>query len=254
MEKEIFINYTKMSCDEIKVLVDEQIKNLENKLNGSINELEKNNKGLLFWDCKMILRNISMACSKIIRKYQSGLTETENIRYNYISNVINESEGNWKNMNDIKNTFSKITTKCVNNNEELKDINLSEIIKEEYYPKIAKLLNITVSECKINIKAIEKNVIFCCKPVRGGLAMYISNDGYYLIFTSGINPDKALEEFKKGRRNGTLEKNSILKFTCPKCWNEWEEKTEQLPKDLNTLDISCPKCNSSMKFVNPNND
>ena len=106
---EVYTNYTGMNISEIKQLILEKIDLLSKKLNGQTDEKEKSNSGYLFWNCKMILRNISDACNKLINKYQNDISKDDFEHFNNLFQSIKNDESLWKSMDDIELTFNKIS-------------------------------------------------------------------------------------------------------------------------------------------------
>ena len=70
--------------------------------------------------------------------------------------------------------------------------------------KIAELLKVSVEELDNNSKKYEDlDATYYWNPIRGGNSLIISSDGSYLICPSSLGPNAVLEEFKKGKRNGS---------------------------------------------------
>lgn len=209
MQNDVFINYSNMNLDQIKNLIIKQKNELNNKLSGLINFSENENSGFLYWNCKMLLTNIYMACDKIITKYEKEITVEELNIYTNISNIIKSDEKNWKNIDDVRNTFSKLsfdktTSKDIENNSvgfikkyktdgteeviELPSINLKKDLpftpeESKYYDKISKMLDIPILKCKEYSKTIEGvDATYYYNP-NGEKIIIVSNDGSYLVIT-----------------------------------------------------------------------
>ena len=58
-------------------MIDEKIEMLKQKLNGKIDNKEKENAGYLFWNCKTILEKIYMAYDKLTSKFKDELSSEE---------------------------------------------------------------------------------------------------------------------------------------------------------------------------------
>lgn len=125
VDQSVFTNFANMNCTEIKNLIEEKQNLLKDKLDGKIDDKEKENSGYLYWNCKMILRNISMACDKLTKNFKDELSSEEVDDFINKSNIITTNEKNWKNIDDIKLTYNQIinnkhTTnivRCMCNNE-----------------------------------------------------------------------------------------------------------------------------------------
>lgn len=107
-DESAFTSYVGMECEEIKQLINNKIELLSDKLSGNVDENEKANPGYLFWNCKMILRNIYMSCDKLVDKFSESLTQTETDNYQYISKLLKNDESNWKSIESIEDIFAKV--------------------------------------------------------------------------------------------------------------------------------------------------
>lgn len=107
-DEAVFTNYVGMPCPEMKKLINEKFNLLNNKFLGQLDDNEKENAGYLFWNYKMILRNISMLCEKIVLKYKSELTDNEIEMYSKFSSIINADESTWVNIDSVEKTFNKL--------------------------------------------------------------------------------------------------------------------------------------------------
>jgi len=114
----IFTSYVNMNSFEIKNLISQKLELLKDKINGNIDEKEQNNVGYLFWNCKMIFRNIYMAYDKLTNKFKDELSAEEIIDFANKSNIIKSNENNWKDINDIKLTYNQIVGICNDSNKE----------------------------------------------------------------------------------------------------------------------------------------
>lgn len=92
LNNESFTEFSNLNFLEIKELVKNKIALLSDKINGIINANEKENSGFLLWNCKMILRNIYMACDKLLRNFKDNLTDIEISNYDKISNILKDYE------------------------------------------------------------------------------------------------------------------------------------------------------------------
>lgn len=221
MQNDVFINYSNMNVDQIKNLIIRQKKELENKLNGLINFQEHENDGFLYWNCKMLLRNIYMACDKITNKYKDELSEEEISKYVNISTIIKNDENEWKNIDNVRDTFKKLSfDKKIVENEvnddnakgflrkyktdgteeivELPNINLKRDLpftpeESKYYDKISKMLDIPILKCKEYSKTVEGiDATYYYNP-NGEKMIIVSNDGSYLL----ISYEDLLKESKR---------------------------------------------------------
>lgn len=104
----VFTNFLEMSSDEIKTLINQKYNLLNDKINGIIDNHEKENSGYLFWNCKMLLINIKMACNKLLKTYKEDLTSEEVSHYENLANLITQNEQNWQAMDDIKETVNSL--------------------------------------------------------------------------------------------------------------------------------------------------
>ena len=107
-DENIVTSYVDMDYPQIKKLINDKIILLTNKLAGNINKNEQENPGYFFWNCKMILKNIYMACDKIINKFGNNIPEDEAKKYQCISEMLKKDETNWNSIENIENIFSKI--------------------------------------------------------------------------------------------------------------------------------------------------
>ncbi len=103
----VFTSYVGMEFDEIKNLIKEKTTLLQSKLSGNIDEKEKSNEGYLFWNCKMILRNICMASEKLINKFKDELSNEEYNDFAKKCEIIKADEKGWIDMKSIESTFKK---------------------------------------------------------------------------------------------------------------------------------------------------
>ena len=103
---DIFTSFLDMNCEEIKKLVNDKIKLLKDKLDGQITDEERVHSGYLFWNMKMILRNIYWASNKLVNKFADELTDDEISCYKSKVEIIKNSV--WENIDDIKDTYDKI--------------------------------------------------------------------------------------------------------------------------------------------------
>lgn len=156
----VFVDYTNMNSIDIKKVINNQSKLLKDKLADNVNSLEKDSTGLLFWNCKMILRNILMASNKLITKYRDDLTEEEYNIYNQVKITIENDENQWDNLELVRLTYSKINvlfSSSLNNNEEIlvsfKCPKCGNIIKENCanVPNNIMKLDTMCSRCGTNI-------------------------------------------------------------------------------------------------------
>ena len=108
MEQSVFTSYVGMGCNEIKELINEKYNLLSDKLSGKLEQTEIDNQGYLLWNCKMLLRNISMSCDKLTSKFNSELTKNLADVYSNISKIIKDDETSWTSIENIKNTFEKL--------------------------------------------------------------------------------------------------------------------------------------------------
>ena len=66
----------------------------------------------------------------------------------------------------------------------------------------AKSMKVTILEAEQHYKEIPEIAgFYFWNPVRGGISVIINQNGEKLAATSGVNFDRHLDEFKKGRRN-----------------------------------------------------
>lgn len=106
--KSVFTNYNEMTGLEMKKLINDKMDLLNNKFLGQLDDNEKENAGYFFWNCKMVLRNISMVCEKILSKYKAELTDNEIEMYSKFSSIINSDEPLWNNIGIVEETFKKL--------------------------------------------------------------------------------------------------------------------------------------------------
>lgn len=119
--------------------------------------------------------------------------------------------------------------------------------------EISKLLDLAITELKANSKRIdESNATYYYNSSRGGKSVIVADDGTYLAAGSATSFERLLEEFNKGRRNGNFLEDNSLKIKCHSCGNEITINTSNIPKNIKTLDTMCPKCQSFIKYGNPN--
>lgn len=124
--------------------------------------------------------------------------------------------------------------------------NLKEITPEVI---ISNLLDINIDDLKNNSKRLDCNATYYYNPNRGGRSMILSDDGTYLSAGSSISFETLLEEFQNGKRNGNLK--NVYRVDCP-CGHLMFSDPTNLPKDMKSYDVMCPKCHSFFKFGNPN--
>ena len=117
-EESVFTNYANMNFKEISELVNQKTALLNDKLNGKIDAKEQENKGYLFWNCKMILRNIYMAIDKILFKFNDNLNVEEKQVFQNQSKILKEHEPNWKSMDDVRDTYDFAFKNLKNNSDE----------------------------------------------------------------------------------------------------------------------------------------
>ena len=115
-ENNVFVDYTKMNAEKIKLIIKNQAILLQDKFDGKITKSEETNEGLIFWNCKMILKNIMMASNKLISKYSDELSKDEIENYKNINVTIENDVNRWNNIELVKLTFTKIKGIVLNNN------------------------------------------------------------------------------------------------------------------------------------------
>ena len=209
MEQEIFTSYVGMTLDEMKNLVIKQKDQLENKINGNITEQEKENAGFLFWNCKMLLRNIYMTCDKMINNYQSDLTDTEIRNYSEVSKIIKNDQEKWTGIDKIKETFVKLSSINYNSNPsnnnnsqdfvfQISDGNLAPLFKNKF-KKI--LIKNNVMNIKWNDKELENNDLSIIEEIKS----VINNNSIKLFDFSNrqqdINGEFPISQSIKGTFN-----------------------------------------------------
>ena len=209
MEQEIFTSYVGMTLDEMKNLVIKQKDQLENKINGNITEQEKENAGFLFWNCKMLLRNIYMTCDKMINNYQSELTDTEIRNYSEVSKIIKNDQEKWTDIDKIKETFVKLSSINYNSNPsnnnnsqdfvfQISDGNLAPLFKNKF-KKI--LIKNNVMNIKWNDKELENNDLSIIEEIKS----VINNNSIKLFDFSNrqqdINGEFPISQSIKGTFN-----------------------------------------------------
>ena len=209
MEQEIFTSYVGMTLDEMKNLVIKQKDQLENKINGNITEQEKENAGFLFWNCKMLLRNIYMTCDKMINNYQSELTDTEIRNYSEVSKIIKNDQEKWTGIDKIKETFVKLSSINYNSNPnnnnnsqdfvfQISDGNLAPLFKNKF-KKI--LIKNNVMNIKWNDKELENNDLSIIEEIKS----VINNNSIKLFDFSNrqqdINGEFPISQSIKGTFN-----------------------------------------------------
>lgn len=100
-----------------------------------------------------------------------------------------------------------------NEESNLDEIKTSELTSDQttnniehiYISQLEEKLQMDKNDIIKNCKRIEnENATYYWNPMRGGIALIVSDDGSYLGATSSINFDKHLEEYKNGRRNGNF--------------------------------------------------
>lgn len=113
----IFIN---KNYEELKKLIEEKKILLKEKLIGNINDLEENNSGYLFWNCKMIIRNIYECMKFLIRNYSNDLSVEELDEYKLLSETLEKIDKDKKiiNMRDVKHIYDYY----LNSKQYLKDL------------------------------------------------------------------------------------------------------------------------------------
>ena len=209
MEQEIFTSYVGMTLDEMKNLVIKQKDQLENKINGNITEQEKENAGFLFWNCKMLLRNIYMTCDKMINNYQSELTDTEIRNYSEVSKIIKNDQEKWTDIDKIKETFVKLSSINYNSNPsnnnnsqdfvfQISDGNLAPLFKNRF-KKIS--IKNNVMNIKWNDKELENNDLSIIEEIKS----VINNNSIKLFDFSNrqqdINGEFPISQSIKGTFN-----------------------------------------------------
>ena len=208
MEQEIFTSYVGMTLDGMKNLVIKQKDQLENKINGNITEQEKENAGFLFWNCKMLLRNIYMTCDKMINNYQSELTDTEIRNYSEVSKIIKNDQEKWTDIDKIKETFVKLSSINYNSNPnnnnsqdfvfQISDGNLAPLFKNRF-KKIS--IKNNVMNIKWNDKELENNDLSIIEEIKS----VINNNSIKLFDFSNrqqdINGEFPISQSIKGTFN-----------------------------------------------------
>ena len=105
---EVFESYANMGSEDIKMLIKNKINLLGDKLSGKINDGEKSNPGYLFWNCKMILKNVYMSCDKLINKYSDMLSNDELLYYKNMSEIIKNDIDNCNSIDDINRIYNSL--------------------------------------------------------------------------------------------------------------------------------------------------
>lgn len=231
MDQSVFTSYVGMNCSEIKELINDKFNLLSDKLSGKLEQQEIDNKGYFLWNCKMILRNISMSCDKLTSKFNSKLSQDLIDSYSKISSLIKESEKTWISIENIKVTFEKIKIEfeLLNNlNSEQKnnaagfirktildengmeyeieeEVKSPDFLQIKWLGKIAEELQITIDNLSTNSKRLDDiKATYYWNPIRGGRSIIVSDDGKYFMANSSFDFNKLLEEFKIGKRNGNF--------------------------------------------------
>lgn len=109
--EKVYTNFIHMNPVEIRELIDTKISLLNQKLDGNITDNEKVNSGYLYWNCKMILRNIKDACVKLTYKYKNDISLKEFNEFNRMLKIISEDEVSWNQLSDLKDTYNRLTKK-----------------------------------------------------------------------------------------------------------------------------------------------
>lgn len=284
MDQGVFTSYVGMNCSEIKELIIDKFNLLSDKLSGKLEQQEIDNKGYFLWNCKMILRNISMSCDKLTSKFNSELSQNLIDSYLKISSIIKESENTWVSIENIKVTFEKIKIEFellnnLNNEQKNNDVGfirktkldekgmeyeieekvkLPDFVQINWLGKITEKLQITIDNLSTNSKRLDDiKATYYWNPIRGGQSIIVSDDGKYLMANSSVDFNKLLEEFKMGKRYGnfsdiTESDDKILKINCHSCNNEIVIDCSKLPTNIKTLDTMCPNCKSFIKYGNLN--
>lgn len=129
----------------------------------------------------------------------------------------------------------------------------NENSQDKFLDKIGELLDIPTINIKANSKRIdESNATYYYNSSRGGKSVIVTDDGTYLAAGSATSFEKLLEEFNKGRRNGNFLEDNSITIKCHSCGHEITINTTNIPKDIKTFDTICPKCQSYIKYGNPN--
>lgn len=120
--------------------------------------------------------------------------------------------------------------------------------QENYLDELAKILAIPRINIKTGSKRIEKiNSTYYYNTNIGGKKIIVSDDGTFLVAESTTSFKRLLEEFINGKRNG-----KFIKEKCYSCGNEMVINVTNIPKNVSTFDIRCPKCKTFIRFGNPN--
>lgn len=265
MNDKVFTSFVNMNCSEIKKLVEEKKKLLSEKINGKIDEDEKNNKGLLFYNCKLILRNIYMACDKLVFKFKNELTQSEINEYNKISQYIKEDEKNWIDINSVKLTFSKIEDNKMDLSEEdeLRIKKNISILKDRNIPYYE---NMILIPSKSNTKLMNKYDIFerlICDYLLASMATTFPSDidlNQWNTIYNNLNLMYSFEQYISDENKHILEKiknNDLvdkmkLSWLYERCaiymWilGLWKFPSQQYECDVNLM--------NEFLFFNKNNE
>jgi len=138
------VSFTKidnLNVDELKELRKQKIELCNSKSNKEkLNDLEVDNDGYLFFNCKMIIENIRLIDSKLINKFKNELSNDEKKFYKDELDYLDEYKSKYNDLGDVKKVLLKISTG-------------NQIIFEE----AKKLAKIKINESGRKIMKIQEN-------------------------------------------------------------------------------------------------
>ncbi len=215
-------------CDDIKKSIIDKYQLLSDRLR----QQEKDNLEYLLWDCKIILKNISMSCDKLIPKFKLELSEEEINVYSKISDLIKKDDAKLINIEIVKNIFGKLQNEFEGLNKLSNESN-NKILKIKCR-SCSNEIEIDCSKLPTNIKILDTMCPNCKSFIKYKNLNYVDNSN-----------DKLIEH--------TV--NSIIRFrfSFPKNYGEITKKSDISFKIGNYINIAIIKClNKSMLFKTAN--
>jgi len=197
-QNEIFTEIKNLSYNELIDLRNQKIEQYKNKLEEAINTDESAKhgedgslKGYLWWESKMINRNLQFIDSKLLHKgketFNESLKATLEKEIDLLKESIKSMEEAEKKVNELKPMYRNSQIQSANAKKE----------------KIAQILKTDINNLCIKELPEDKAIYYYSKQ-RGSASLIMDDKNKYLAANSSVNFDNLYQEFKKGKRNGGL--------------------------------------------------
>lgn len=198
-QNEIFTEIKNLSYNELIDLRNQKIEQYKNKLEEAINTDESAKhgedgslKGYLWWESKMINRNLQFIDSRLLHKGKKNFNESLKATLEKEIDLLKESI---KSMEEAEKKVNQL--KPMYRNSQIQSANA----KKE---KIAQILKTDINNLCIKELPEDKAIYYYSKQ-RGGASLIMDDKNKYLAANSSVNFDNLYQEFKNGKRNGDFE-------------------------------------------------